>query len=132
VWTERKRALAARLCVDADGNEGWLSIEEEIAVEFSGVVWGKGLDDGEGGPEMAKRVQRRKKGEGMSVGGMGRGVKEVLTKDGLGITAIVREERWFGGGGKKGPAMGLPHHRFDFAVQCLSTLSLSSSLRAAS
>jgi hypothetical protein len=73
VWTERKRALAARLCVDADGNEGWLSIEEEIAVEFSGVVWGKGLDDGEGGPEMAKRVQRRKKGEGMSRGGNGEG-----------------------------------------------------------
>lgn len=108
------------MCVDAEGNEGWLSTEEEIAVEFSGVVWGKGLDDGEGERGLALRAKRKKKGEGTAVGGMGRGVKEVLTKDGLGITAIVKEERWYGGGGrKKGPVTDLSDTVFDFSANCL-------------
>lgn len=115
VWAERKRALASRLCIEPDGGEGWLASEEENAVEFSGVVWGKGLDDSEG--LGLHRMRRTQKGAERLGGGMGRGVREILTKDGLSITAIVREElSWYSAGRKKVLVPDLSEKAFDFRV----------------
>jgi len=116
--------LSSRLMVEADGGEGWLAPDEEKAVEFGGNVWGKGWEDGgetsagaDGGVSFAwgRRKKKPVKAGGAKREGVGamKGVREMLTKDGLSVTAVVREEmQW---GRKKGKAsVELQEKKFTF------------------
>lgn len=96
--------LSGRICLEADGGEGWLAPDEEKAVEFGGIVWGKGWEDGgeytSTEDSLAWGRRRKKRAAGGMEGGSGamKGVKELITPDGLSVTCVVREEKvWFGG-----------------------------------
>lgn len=118
IWAQRSAILARKLLRPTKENcRPELSEVERRAVEFSGVGWGRGPfaeEVDEDYPAFRKEDSRRRARSGM------RGVQQKLSKDGLSLYAVVREEvDWLGLGGKR-TAAGRPverwleEFRFDF------------------
>ncbi|CDZ98311.1 trna guanine-n1-methyltransferase [Phaffia rhodozyma] len=138
VWSQRRKILALALGVegiDADGmpipseEPMTLTKAEERAVEYSGVVWGKVFDAPslvKGGKDGLKKGEdgKRKKQEKLEQASSGmNGIKEILTKDGLSITSIVREEVvWLGK--KSKPILELANSKFTYQCESAATTFL--------
>lgn len=115
--------LSGRICLEADGGEGWLAPDEEKAVEFGGSVWGKGWEDGGeslSADESLAWGRRRKRVKFGAAGGMEggsgamKGVRELITPDGLSVTCVVKEDKIWFGGRKPTPLSSLEQTTFTF------------------
>lgn len=118
IWAQRSTIVARKLLRSSKENcRPELSELERRAVEFSGIGWGRGpfaeAVDGDY-PAFRREDSKRRARSGM------KGVQQKLSKDGLSLYAVVREEvDWLGLDGKR-TAAGRPverwleEFRFDF------------------
>lgn len=105
IWAERKAIV---------GRHGSLKLtdDEARAVHFAGVAWGKGL--------LSEAVdithpKFRKENSRRALRGSIRGVQQKLSKDGLSLYAVVREEADWTSGAKKVSRLPVPEWLNTFA-----------------
>jgi hypothetical protein len=105
IWSERKMIIGRHGPHQLTDDEAW-------AVDFAGVGWGKGLLSeavDAAHPKFRKEDSRRAKRGGM------RGVQQKLSKDGLSLYAVVREEADWTSGVKRAARKPVPAWLENFA-----------------